>query len=88
MSDAGDRAVKERTASRPTIKQHLAAIKMLFDWLVTGQVLAINPAASSRGPKHVVKKGKTPVLTAKEARNLLDSIPLTKSAPPENGTDG
>lgn len=56
------------------MKQHLAAIKMLFDWLVTGQIVPTNPAASVRGPKHVVKKGKTPVLTAEEARQLLQSI--------------
>lgn len=58
----------------PTVKQHLAAIRMLFDWLVTGHVIAVNPAWSVRGPRHVVKKGKTPVLTAAEARQLLDSI--------------
>lgn len=58
----------------PTVKQHLAAIRMLFDWLVTGHVVAVNPAWSVRGPRHVVKKGKTPVLTAAEARQLLDSI--------------
>src|SRR5271155_5473764 len=40
---------------KPTVKQHLAAIRMMFDWLVVGQVLAINPAHSVRGPKHVVK---------------------------------
>ena len=33
---------------------------MLFDWLVTGGILATNPATSVRGPKHVVKTGKTP----------------------------
>src|SRR5271170_8330454 len=44
---------------KPTVKQHLAAIRMLFDWLVTGQVVAANPAHSVRGPKHVVKTGKT-----------------------------
>lgn len=58
----------------PSIKQHLAAIRMLFDWLVVGQVVAVNPASAVRGPKHSVKKGKTPVLTAEEARTLLDSI--------------
>jgi site-specific recombinase XerD len=58
----------------PSIKLHLAAIRMLFDWLVVGQVLAANPASSVRGPKHSVRKGKTPVLTAEEARVLLDSI--------------
>src|SRR5689334_9986521 len=45
----------------PTVKQHLAAIRMLFDWLVTGQVVPINPASSVRGPKYVIKRGKTPV---------------------------
>jgi integrase len=47
---------------------------MLFDWLVVGQVLAVNPAAAVRGPKYVVRTGKTPVLGALEARQLLDSI--------------
>ena len=60
--------------AKPTVKQHLAAIRMLFDWLVIGQVVAINPAHAVRGPKHVVKSGKTPVLTRDEARALLDSI--------------
>jgi integrase/recombinase XerD len=58
----------------PTVKQHLAAVRMLFDYLVVGQVVPTNPASSVRGPKHVVKKGKTPVLSAAEARELLDSI--------------
>lgn len=54
------------------MKQHLAAVRMLFDWLVIGQVLALNPAHAVRGSKHVVKRGKTPFLTA--ARRLFDSI--------------
>ena len=58
----------------PTIKQHLAAIRRLFDWLVTGQVMPTNPATSVRGPTHVVRTGKTPVLQPAEARQLLDSI--------------
>lgn len=61
----------------PTVKQQLAAIRMLFDWLVIGQQLAANPAAPVRGPKYSVKKGKTPVLTAREARALLDAIDTT-----------
>src|ERR1017187_5970830 len=60
--------------ARPSVKQSLAAIRMLFDYLVVGQVVPMNPAHSVRGPKHVVRKGKTPVLTADEARILLDSI--------------
>jgi site-specific recombinase XerC len=62
---------------RPTIKQHLAAIRMLFDYLVVGQILAINPAHAVRGPKHSVKRGKTPVLSAAQARQLLDSIDVS-----------
>ena len=62
---------------KPTVKQHLAAIRMLFDWLVTGQVVATNPAHAVRGPKHVVKTGKTTVLTGEQARELLDSIDVT-----------
>lgn len=58
----------------PTVKQHLAAIRTLFDWLVVGQVIPMNPASSVRGPKHVVKHGKTPVLAADQARQLLDTI--------------
>ncbi len=58
----------------PTVKQHLAALRMLFDWLVVGHVLDVNPAHAVRGPKYVVRKGKTPVLTAEEARALLDAI--------------
>ncbi|HTT75679.1 MAG TPA: tyrosine-type recombinase/integrase [Candidatus Binataceae bacterium] len=65
--------------SAPTVKQHLAALRMLFDWLVIGHVIDVNPAHAVHGPKHVVKKGKTPVLTAEEARELLDSIPITRN---------
>jgi site-specific recombinase XerD len=61
--------------SAPGVKQQLAAVRMLFDWLITGQVLPTNPAAAVRGPKHVVKTGKTPVLEGEEWRKLLDSIP-------------
>ena len=76
---------QHRTA--PTVKQHLAAIKMLFDWLVTGQVVSTNPASSVRGPKHVVRKGKTPVLSAVDARHLLDSIPLKIGPEPKPGEE-
>ena len=54
----------------PSVKVHLAAVKMLFDWLVIGQVLAINPAAVVRGPKHSVKQGSTPVLSKERHSHL------------------
>ena len=60
-----------------SVKQHLAALRMLFDWFVVGQVLPFNPANSVRGPRHVVKTGKTPVLSASETRALLDGIDVS-----------
>ena len=70
--------VLARTYRAPTVKQHLAAIRMLFDWLIVGQIFAgPNPAAAVRGPKHVVKKGKTSVLDGDEAKKLLDSIDVS-----------
>ncbi|SOE65330.1 Site-specific recombinase XerD [Burkholderia sp. OK233] len=72
--------LQTQTHSAPTVKQRLAAIRHLFDWLVTGQIVPHNPAASVRGPAHSTKKGRTPVLDATEARQLLDSIDATTPA--------
>jgi hypothetical protein len=66
-----------RQHSKPTVKQRLAALRMLFDWMVVGQILAVNPAHAVRGPKHTQRKGKTPVLNVDEARALIDAIDTT-----------
>jgi site-specific recombinase XerC len=58
----------------PSVKQRLAALRHLFDWLVNGQVVPVNPAHTVRGPRHVVSSGQPPVLDPAEARALLDSI--------------
>lgn len=63
-----------RRLSRPTVKQHLSCIRAIFDWLVVGEVVPSNPGSAIRGPKHSVAVGSTPVLSAPEARALLDSI--------------
>jgi site-specific recombinase XerC len=60
--------------AKPSVKQQLAALRQMFDYLVTGGILSINPAASVRGPKYVVRRGKTPVPSADQARHLLDTI--------------
>src|SRR5580693_8509752 len=52
--------------SKPTVKQHLAALRMVFDWLVVGHVLDTNPAHAVRGPKFSQKKGRTRVLDRDE----------------------
>ena len=69
------KGLEKEELSEPTIKQHLAAIRMLFDWLVVGQVMPLNPAHAVRGPKHSVRKGKTPVLAAEEARTGSSCFP-------------
>jgi site-specific recombinase XerD len=71
---AGWIEMQGREVSAPTVKQQLAAIRHLFDWLVIGQVVPVNPATAVRGPRHVVRVGKTAVLEPAEARALLDSI--------------
>src|SRR4051794_13690679 len=71
--------------SAPSVKQQLAAIRMLFDWLVTGQIVPHNPASAVRGPKHVVKVGKTPVARSRglaQAAQLNPDHQLARSARP------
>ena len=68
--------IEQMNAAPPTVKQHLAAIRRCLDWLVSGGVLDINPAGSVKGPQHIVREGKTPLLDAEQTRHLLDSIPL------------
>lgn len=71
--------IEQHTASTPTVKQHLAAIRMLFDWLVVGHVIPVNPALSVRGPKYVLRRGKTPILAKDETRMLLEKIDISSA---------
>ena len=64
----------QKTHAKSTVKQSLAALRMLFDWLVVGQVLPANPAHAVRGPKHIIEKGTTPILSSDEARHLFSTI--------------
>ena len=66
--------VGTRELAAPSVKQRLAAIRHLFDWLVIGEVVPVNLAGSVRGPRHVVASGQTPVLDPTQARALLDRI--------------
>jgi integrase/recombinase XerD len=66
-----------RERSAPTVNQHLACLRMLFDWLVTGQVIPSNPAQAVRGPRHSVSKGTTPVLSSEEATVLLAGMDIS-----------
>ncbi len=66
-----------KARSAPTAKLRLAALRHLFDWLVVGQIMPTNPASAVRGPRHIVRRGKTPVLDPQEARQLIDAIDAT-----------
>jgi site-specific recombinase XerD len=66
-----------RARSAPTAKLRLAALRHLLDWMVIGQIMPTNPAAAVRGPRHIVRRGKTPVLDPAEARQLIDAIDTT-----------
>ena len=68
---------KQRELSPPSIKQHLAGLRVLFNWLVLGQVLPTNPALFVKGPKFSRQVGITPILEAGQMRDLLDSIETT-----------
>jgi integrase/recombinase XerD len=57
----------------------------LFNWLIVGQVITTNPAQPVRGPRFVVTKGSTPVLTSQETRRLMDSIRVVAKVTDENG---
>lgn len=72
--------LQTQTLAAPSVKQRLAALRHLFDWLVVGQVVPHNPASSVRGPSHSARSGKTPVLDPSEARQMLDSIDVSTHA--------
>ncbi len=69
-----------REVAVPTVKQHLAAIRTLFDWFTTGGIISSNPARTVRCPKYRVTVPKSPILSRHEVRTLLDSIDVTKIA--------
>lgn len=66
--------MKRRGLSGPTQKQRLSGLRMLFQALLREQVLAANPAAAVKGPKHSAGRGKTPVLAGDEMLQLLNAI--------------
>src|SRR5262245_26788694 len=64
----------EHPGSIPTRKLHLAAIRRFFDVLVTRHAVVLNPALSVRGERYQVVEGKTPEITAEQARAVQQSI--------------
>jgi len=67
--------VEQHEGSPATVKQHLSALRQLFDWLQSGGVLGFNPAEPVKGPKHIQREGSTPILTAEEATEFIEGLP-------------
>ena len=73
--------IEDFPGSKPTIKQKLAAVRMLYDFLVVRQITPSNSAHSVRGPKYVVKKGKTPVWSAQAANVVAQELKKGSTEP-------
>ena len=59
---------RRRDRRRP---RNCASPPHLFDWMVNGQIMPVNPASAVRGPRHIVRRGKMPVLDPAEGRQLI-----------------
>jgi integrase/recombinase XerD len=70
--------IESMALTAPSIKQHLAALRGLFNWLVIKQVVPDNPAMFVKGPKFSRQVGITPIMEAEQVRLLLDSIKVTR----------
>jgi site-specific recombinase XerD len=69
--------IEQHSGSPATIKQHMAAIRMMFSWLTEKGILAMNPAREVKTPKFSRNEGKTPAPPAEEVQKLIDSIDLS-----------
>jgi|SRR4029077_6520894 integrase/recombinase XerD len=68
-----------RLAAPPTVKQHMAAIRMLFSWLTEKEVLAMNPAREVKTERFSRTEGKPRHLSTAKFKGFL-----TRSRPPRN----
>jgi site-specific recombinase XerD len=64
----------QRQAAPPTVKQHMAAIRMLFSWLTEKGILAMNPAREVKTERFSRTEGKTAAFVEGEVQKLLGVI--------------
>jgi site-specific recombinase XerD len=69
--------IEQHPGSPATIKQHMAAIRMLFSWLTEKGILAMNPAREVKTPKFSRNEGKTPAPPTEDVQKLINSIDLS-----------
>jgi integrase/recombinase XerD len=66
--------ILQRRAAPPTVKQHMAAIRMLFSWLTEKGVLAMNPAREVKTERFSRAEGKTPAFVEARVQKLLEAV--------------
>lgn len=66
--------LKRHTGSVSTQRQHLAAVRLLFDHLLEQGVLDINPAARAKPPRMGRETSPTPVFELEEIKTLFETI--------------
>ncbi len=69
--------------SKPTVKQHLAAIRMLFDWLVTGHIMESNPGMQCEGRSTASGRARPPCSPPRRCTSCsprLITLPCSGSA--------
>ena len=71
----------QRLGAPPTVKQHMAAIRMLFSWLTEKGVLAMNPAREVKTERFSRTEGKTPAFVEGEVQKLLSVIEISRHPP-------
>lgn len=63
-----------RELAPASVKQHLAAVRRFWRYLLTGGVVKADPTAPVKGPRIRRGEGKTPVLIEDDARAILAAI--------------
>jgi site-specific recombinase XerD len=66
--------IETHKGSAATIKQHMAAIRMMLSWLTEKGILAINPAREVKTPQFSRTEGKTPAFSTEEVQKVLKAI--------------
>src|SRR3984957_7165364 len=69
--------ILQRRAAPPTVKQHMAAIRMLFSWLTEKGVLAMNPAREVKTERFSRTEGKTPAFVEGEVQTLPNAVEMS-----------
>jgi site-specific recombinase XerD len=69
--------IEKHPGAPTTIKQYMAALRMLFSWLVEKGVLPYNPAREVKTERYSRTEGKTPALSPDDMQRLFKSFDVS-----------